>query len=34
VDELRKKYISVDGDEVRNFLARLAAKRLVELDHE
>ena len=34
VEGLRKKYDSVDGDEVRNFLARLAAKRLVELDHE
>ncbi len=34
VDELRKKYNSVDGDEVQNFLARLVAKRLVELGDE
>ena len=31
VEELRGKYYSVDGDEVRNFLARLVAKRWVEL---
>jgi pyrroloquinoline quinone biosynthesis protein D len=30
VEELRGKYNRVDGDEVRNFLARLVAKRLVE----
>jgi pyrroloquinoline quinone biosynthesis protein D len=34
VEELRKKYNSVDSDEVRNFLARLVAKRLVELGDE
>ena len=34
VEELRKKYNSVDGDEVQNFLARLVAKRLVELGDE
>ena len=34
IEELRKKYDSVDGDEVRNFLARLVAKRLVELGDE
>ena len=34
VEELRGKYKSVDGDEVRNFLARLVAKRLVELGDE
>ena len=34
VEELRKKYDSVDGDEVQNFLARLVAKRLVELGDE
>jgi len=34
VEELRGKYNSVDGDEVRNFLARLVAKRLVELGDE
>ena len=28
VEELRGKYNRVDGDEVRNFLARLVAKRL------
>jgi pyrroloquinoline quinone biosynthesis protein D len=34
VEELRGKYYRVDGDEVRNFLARLVAKRLVELGDE
>jgi pyrroloquinoline quinone biosynthesis protein D len=34
VEELRGKYDSVDGDEVRDFLARLVAKRLVELGDE
>jgi pyrroloquinoline quinone biosynthesis protein D len=34
VEELRKKYNSVDGDEVQNFFARLVAKRLVELGDE
>jgi pyrroloquinoline quinone biosynthesis protein D len=34
VEELRGKYDRVDGDEVRNFLARLVAKRLVELGDE
>jgi pyrroloquinoline quinone biosynthesis protein D len=34
VEELRGKYNRVDGDEVRNFLARLVAKRLVELGYE
>jgi pyrroloquinoline quinone biosynthesis protein D len=34
VEELRGKYNRVDGDEVRNFLTRLVAKRLVELDDE
>jgi pyrroloquinoline quinone biosynthesis protein D len=34
VEELRGKYNGVDGDEVRNFLARLVAKRLVELGDE
>jgi pyrroloquinoline quinone biosynthesis protein D len=34
VEELRGKYNRVDGDEVRNFLARLVAKRLVELGDE
>ena len=34
VEELRGKYDSVDSDEVRNFLARLVAKRLVELGDE
>ena len=31
VDELRERYSRVDGDEVRDFLARLAGKRWVEL---
>jgi pyrroloquinoline quinone biosynthesis protein D len=31
VEELRGKYNRVAGDEVRDFLSRLAAKRLVEL---
>jgi pyrroloquinoline quinone biosynthesis protein D len=34
VEELRGKYERVDGDEVRDFLARLVAKRLVELGDE
>jgi pyrroloquinoline quinone biosynthesis protein D len=34
VEELRGKYDRVDGDEVRNFLARLVTKRLVELGDE
>jgi pyrroloquinoline quinone biosynthesis protein D len=34
VEELRGKYDRVDGDEVRDFLARLVARRLVELDGE
>ena len=32
VEELRGRYDRVDGDEVRNYLTRLVAKRLVELD--
>jgi len=31
VDELSGRYDRVAGEEVRNFLARLAARRLVEL---
>ena len=31
VEELRGQYSNVAGDEVRNFLSRLIAKRLVEL---
>ena len=34
VEELRERYNRVDGDEVRDFLARLVAKRLVELGDE
>ncbi len=34
VEELRGHYERVDDDEVRNFLARLVAKRLVELGSE
>jgi len=34
VEELRGKYDRVDGDEVRDFLARLIAKRWVELGDE
>ncbi len=34
VEELRGHYNRVDNDEVRNFLARLVAKRLVELGDE
>jgi pyrroloquinoline quinone biosynthesis protein D len=34
VEELRGQYNRVAGDEVRDFLARLVAKRLVELDDE
>ena len=34
VEGLRGKYNRVDGDEVRDFLARLVAKRLVELGDE
>jgi pyrroloquinoline quinone biosynthesis protein D len=34
VEELRGKYEHVDGDEVRDFLARLVARRLVELGDE
>jgi len=34
VEELRGKYNRVDGDEVRNFLARLVARQLVELGDE
>jgi pyrroloquinoline quinone biosynthesis protein D len=31
VDELRRRYRRVAGDEVGDFLARLASRRLVEL---
>ena len=31
VEELRRRYSRVAGDEVRDFLSRLVAKRLVEL---
>ncbi len=34
VEELRGRYNRVAGDEVRDFLSRLVAKRLVELDDE
>jgi pyrroloquinoline quinone biosynthesis protein D len=34
VEELRRRYDRVDEDEVRSFLARLAAKRWVELRDE
>lgn len=34
VEELRGRYDRVADDEVRNFLARLAAKRLVEIGDE
>ena len=34
VEELRGQYNRVAGDEVRDFLARLVAKRWVELDNE
>ena len=34
VEELRGKYDRVDDDEVRDFLARLVARRLVELGDE
>lgn len=34
VEELRGRYNSVAGDEVRDFLTRLVAKRLVELGDE
>ena len=34
VEELRGRYNRVAGDEVRDFLARLVAKRWVELDDE
>ncbi len=34
VKELRGRYHGVAGDEVRDFLARLVAKRLVELGDE
>ena len=34
VEELRGQYKSVAGDEVRDFLTRLATKRLVELENE
>jgi len=34
VEELRGKYNRVAGDEVRDFLARLVAKRWVELGDE
>ena len=34
VEELRGRYKSVAGDEVRDFLTRLVAKRLVELGDE
>ncbi len=34
VEELRGRYSGVAGDEVRDFLARLVAKRLVELGDE
>lgn len=34
VEELRGRYKHVAGDEVRDFLSRLVAKRLVELGDE
>ena len=34
VENLRARYDGVAGDEVRDFLSRLAAKRLVELGDE
>ena len=34
VENLRGRYDGVAGDEVRDFLSRLAAKRLVELGDE
>ena len=34
VEELREQYKSVAGDEVREFLSRLAARRWVELGDE
>jgi pyrroloquinoline quinone biosynthesis protein D len=34
VEELRVQYSRVSGDEVRDFLARLVAKRWVELGDE
>jgi pyrroloquinoline quinone biosynthesis protein D len=34
VEELRGRYNRVAGEEVRDFLARLAAKRMVELGDE
>jgi pyrroloquinoline quinone biosynthesis protein D len=34
VEELRGQYYHVAGDEVRDFLSRLAAKRWVELGDE
>ncbi len=34
VEELRGRYNRVAGDEVRDFLSRLVAKRLVELGDE
>jgi pyrroloquinoline quinone biosynthesis protein D len=34
VEELRERYNRVDGDEVRDFLARLIAKRWMELGDE
>ena len=34
VEELRKRYNRVAGDEVQDFLSRLVAKRLVELGDE
>jgi pyrroloquinoline quinone biosynthesis protein D len=34
VEELRGQYNHVAGDEVRDFLSRLVAKRLVELGDE
>ncbi len=34
VEELRERYNRVDGDEVRDFLARLVTKRWVELGDE
>lgn len=34
VEELREQYNSVDEDEVRDFLARLVAKRWVEVGDE
>lgn len=34
VEELRGKYDGVAGDEVRDFLSRLVARRLVELSDE